>query len=73
MNTKFKNFVNKAAMNKLEFDNSISIVRSNLQNTINKPIAPISQMPATTGWLKGSLSYPWVIACILIPSLKELI
>ncbi len=72
MNYRFKNFINSASANKQAFDSSIESVRSSLDNMVNTSSAPAVPSPAKTGWLKGSLSYPWVIVCSLVPSLKDM-
>ena len=72
MNYRFKNFINSASANKQAFDSSIESVRSSLDNMVNTRSAPVVPSPAKTGWLKGSLSYPWVIVCSLVPSLKDM-
>ena len=71
MNYRFEKYVNSASASKQAFDSSIEGVRSSLRRSLN---ADISVVPSTakTGWLKGSLSYPWVLVCSLVPSLKDL-
>ncbi len=72
MNYRFENYVKSASANKQAFDSSIEGVRRSLHNSLNTATAPaIVPTPAKTGWLKGSLSYPWVVVCSLVPSLKE--
>ena len=73
MNQRFKHFINSASANKQAFDSSIESVRCALQTTLDT-VQPPTIIPnaARTGWLKGSLSYPWVLICSLVPSLKEL-
>lgn len=73
MNYRFKNMINSASANKQEFETSIDSVRESLNDMVNTQESPIvAPNPAKTGWLKGSLSYPWVFVCSLVPSLKEL-
>jgi len=73
MNARFKNFISSASASKLAFDSSIESVRCALQDTLDSIEPPTAvPSPAKTGWLKGYLSYPWVLICSLVPSLKEL-
>ncbi|MBS7273336.1 hypothetical protein [Fibrobacter sp.] len=71
MNYRFKKYINSASANKLAFDSSIEGIRSSLHTSLNT-VAPVAPISAKTGWLRGSLSYPWVLVCSLVPSLKEL-
>ncbi|WP_405341158.1 hypothetical protein [Fibrobacter sp.] len=72
MNSRFENFISSANENKATFDSSIESVRSSLNAMTASASTPAVQSASTTGWLKGSLSYPWVLVCSLVPSLKEL-
>ena len=72
MNTRFENFINSASASKQAFDSSIESVRSSLETMTNTVASPAVPTAAKTGWLKGSLSYPWVFVCSLVPSLKDL-
>ena len=72
MNYRFEKYVSSASANKQAFDSSIERVRSSLHSSPNEFEAPIVYSSAKTGWLKGSLSYPWVLVCSLVPSLKDL-
>lgn len=72
MNYRFENFINSASANKQAFESSIESVRSELDSMVSSNIARAVPSPAKTGWLKGSLSYPWVIVCSLVPSLKDM-
>ena len=72
MNSRFKNFINSANETKASFDNAIEAVRSSLDATTASTSTPAVPSASTTGWLKGSLSYPWVLVCSLVPSIKEL-
>ncbi|WP_298767699.1 hypothetical protein [uncultured Fibrobacter sp.] len=65
--------INSASANKQEFDTSINGVRESLDEMVGSQISPtVAPNPAKTGWLKGSLSYPWVFVCSLVPSFKDL-
>ena len=72
MNYRFKNFVNSACENKAAFDSTIGEVRSSLDSLMSPAANPAVPSASKTGWLRGSLSYPWVIVCSLGPSLKDL-
>ena len=72
MNYRFKNFINSANETKAIFDNSIEGVRNSLDAMMASASTQAVPSASTTGWLKGSLSYPWVLICSLVPSLKEL-
>ena len=72
MNSRFENFISSANENKATFDSSIESVRSSLDAMTASASTPAVQSASTTGWLKGSLSYPWVLICTLVPSIKEL-
>ena len=72
MNYRFKNFISSANENKATFDSSIEGVRSSLDAMMASTSTRATPSASTTGWLRGSLSYPWVLICSLVPSLKEL-
>lgn len=79
MRNSFKCYIDSAAAQKKLFDESIDSVKDSLvkivaesstqsnkeQEFLKKP----EPVYASTGWLKGSLSYPWaIIVGIIIPS-----
>lgn len=66
------NIIETASASKANFDRSMEQVRSALQNSVDSNNTEAVENVAATGWLKGSLSYPWVLVASLIPSLKEL-
>ena len=72
MNNHFENFIYSAAESKRAFDSSIDGVRSSLNSMTSSAGTPAVPSAARTGWLRGSLSYPWVLVCSLVPSLKDL-
>ena len=72
MNYRFENFINSASANKQAFESSIKSVSSELESMVSTNSTPVVPSPAKTGWLRGSLSYPWVIVCSLVPSLKDM-
>ena len=72
MNTRFRNFISSANASKASFDSSIESVRCSLDSMMADSGIPAAPAVAKTGWLKGSLSYPWVLVCSLVPSFKDL-
>lgn len=72
MNSRFKNFISSANENKASFDTSIEGVRNTLDAMMVSTSTQATPSASTTGWLRGSLSYPWVLICSLVPSIKEL-
>lgn len=72
MNNRFRDFIDSANANKTTFDSSIEGVRNSLDAMTAVSGNPAVPTAAKTGWLKGSLSYPWVLVCSLVPSIKEL-
>ncbi|MCQ2097725.1 MAG: hypothetical protein MJY87_07260 [Fibrobacter sp.] len=73
MNEHFKNMIASATESKEQFDCSMENLKGALQDSVSSS-APIYSGVDTqkTGWLKGSLSYPWVLVCSIVPTLKEL-
>ena len=72
MNSRFKNFISSANENKASFDTSIEGVRNTLDAMMTSTSTQAAPNASATGWLRGSLSYPWVLICSLVPSIKEL-
>lgn len=79
MNNNFANIVKEATSQKRLFDSSIegvkdflnqSIVSSAKDDEIIRSTFAPTKAPST-GWLRGSLSYPWVIVCIIIPAVLD--
>ncbi len=71
--TKFLNLVETANENKESFNSSMESLKGNLQESVKASGSVFVSAPAPkTGWLKGSLSYPWVVVCSIVPSLKDL-
>lgn len=79
MKNNFTHIVNAAASQKRSFDDSIESVKNLLDESIqNSAKVPenihkieFSQKEFRTGWLRGSLSYPWVVVCFIIPSVID--
>ncbi len=72
MNQRFMSLVASAAANKEQFDNSMEDLKVSLQESVESPISVASPAAPKTGWLKGSLSYPWVLVCSIAPAIKEI-
>lgn len=76
MNSNFMNMVAKAAENKSLFDSSVESIKNALDasvkvnQTIPQHMTPKAQ--PTTGWLRGALSYPWAIVCLVIPAVLDM-
>lgn len=71
MNNRFEKYIESASASKKMFDRELEGLKDSLQATVKKPSVFVSQ-PAKTGWLKGSLSYPWVLICSIVPAIKEI-
>lgn len=79
MKNNFTHIINAAASQKRSFDTSIESVKNLLDESIqNASRVPgsihkieFSQNELRTGWLRGSLSYPWVVVCFIIPSVID--
>ena len=79
MSSKFLRMIDSAQECKRDFDMSVGYLKDSLHESVataqSKPVkmnfAP--QKVETTGWLKGSLSYPWVVVCTIIPAVMEMI
>ena len=77
MKNSFKCYIDSATAQKRLFDESIDHVKDSLVKVVtesnvhsNEELAFKKPEPVySTGWLKGSLSYPWaIIVGIIIPS-----
>ncbi|MCF0215185.1 MAG: hypothetical protein HUK21_01775 [Fibrobacteraceae bacterium] len=85
MNTNFFNIVEKASAEKQSFDNSVKGVKWELNRSIKESVHSTEVVETKsvngfakdfgvrTGWLRGSLSYPWILVCIVIPAVLEMI
>jgi len=78
------NIVAKATEQKSLFESSVENIKDALDSAIVQAESKATQRTLTenalppaktsaTGWLRGALSYPWVFACSLIPSLEDLL
>lgn len=77
MSNRFEHIFECATANKKQFDESVSSVRDALQDSLKGTVqAPVYTKPAEnrmgSGWLRGALSYPWAIVCIIIPAVLDM-
>ena len=87
MSNQFLHIIESASANKQMFDSSMEKLRNTLDNSIQAMKVPAPEIYSTkaikqeeaksskyaTGWLKGSLSYPWVVVCIIIPAIFDVL
>lgn len=68
----FMNMVAEASANKEKFDNDLNTLKASLSQSIKDVDKVFVEAAPKTGWLKGSLSYPWVLICSIVPAIKEI-
>ena len=79
MSSKFLQMVDSAQESKREFDLSVVYLKDSLHESVTTAQSKMQQVTfsankvQTTGWLRGSLSYPWAIICSIIPAVMEMI
>lgn len=79
MSSKFLQMVDSAQESKRDFDLSVVYLKDSLHESVTTAQSKMQQVTfsankvQTTGWLRGSLSYPWVIICSIIPAVMEMI
>lgn len=80
MKSSFKCYIDSAIAQKRLFDVSVDNVKDSLSKVIAESSSQcdtgmhLTQKPEpvySTGWLKGALSYPWVLVSVIIPSFLE--
>lgn len=84
MNKSFKCYIDSAAAQKRLFDESVNSVKESLTKVIAESSLTVQsddevkevvfkkpEPTYSTGWLKGALSYPWVIVSVIIPSFLQ--
>jgi hypothetical protein len=77
MKHSFMDIVSKASANKSRFDSSVEEIAGALDISIKaashkKWVGHARRVPLqTTGWLRGALSYPWVIVTAVIPAILD--
>ncbi|WP_144063822.1 hypothetical protein [Fibrobacter sp. UWR2] len=77
MEHRFMDIVSKASANKSRFDSSVEEIASALDTSIRAAsrkawVGHARRVPLqTTGWLRGALSYPWVIVTAVIPAILD--
>ena len=79
MSNNLLNIISSAQKSKQEFDMSVDCLKDTLHRSVvtaqsePRKVEFTSQKVETTGWLKGALSYPWVVVCIVVPAVMEVI
>lgn len=73
MTTRFMNIIDSANCSKEQFESSMESLKDTLETSV-KSSSPVyvSKSEPKTGWLRGSLSYPWVLICTIAPAIKEI-
>lgn len=80
MKNSFKCYIDSATAQKRLFDESVDNVKDSLTKFITESsyqgyedlrFAKKPEPVYSTGWLKGALSYPWVLVSVIIPSFLE--
>lgn len=77
MNENLNKIIRAAHVNQSQFTESVEMVKSAIAETITKSTdSEIARKKdfykvSSTGWLRGSLSYPWVVLCTIIPAILE--
>lgn len=78
MNNNFVHIIDAAADRKDSFNTSIESVKVMLDKSVRgsfdatKSINKVEfNHDLRTGWLRGSLSYPWVVVCFIIPAVLD--
>ena len=81
MKNSFKCYIDSAAAQKKQFEESVDNVKDSLTKVIMESsshdfkelnIASNEPVYSSTGWLKGALSYPWAIVCLVIPAVLDM-
>jgi len=72
MNYRFENYIESASASKKNFERDLEGIKDSLQSSIQCSASDFSPSAAKTGWLRGSLSYPWVLICSIAPAIKEI-
>ena len=79
MSSKFLQMIDSAQESKREFDLSVVYLKDSLHESVTTAQSQMQQVSfnsnkvQTTGWLRGALSYPWVVVCTIIPAVMEMI
>ncbi|MBR4916558.1 MAG: hypothetical protein IKZ45_05710 [Fibrobacter sp.] len=79
MKHSFMDIVSKASANKSRFDSSVEEIAGALDISIKAASRKAWATPAhrapvqTTGWLRGALSYPWVVVTAIIPAFLDML
>lgn len=79
MKRNFMDIVSQATANKSRFDSSVEEIVDALDISVKAAsrrewVAPTQRAPIqTTGWLRGALSYPWVVVTAIIPAVLDVV
>ena len=79
MSIKFLQMIDSAQESKRDFDLSVVYLKDSLDQSIKTAHSNMQRVSfdtnkvQTTGWLRGALSYPWVVVCTIIPAVMEMI
>ncbi len=79
MYNNFAHIIENATSQKRLFDSSIESVKDLLDQSVQGSIenpenihkVEFARTGFRTGWLRGSLSYPWVVVCIIVPAVLD--
>ncbi|WP_407441572.1 hypothetical protein [Fibrobacter sp.] len=78
----FKHMIESASLRKQTFDYSVKNLKNDLEQDIRKESIVCNTKTdnelvraglSRTGWLRGSLSYPWILVCIVIPAVLDVL
>lgn len=82
MSSNFKQKIESASLLKQRFDYSMENLKEDLEkdiqgSTTDSKYMEINNLPVSTqirtGWLRGALSYPWMLVCIVIPAVLDML
>lgn len=78
----FKHMIESASLRKQSFDYSVKNLKNDLEQDVRmgtfvRNAKTSNELPRVdlfrTGWLRGSLSYPWILVCIVIPAVLDML
>lgn len=77
MHKSFNDIVTKAAKSREQFDSELEMLKCELDRSVRSSFDDLGPMTpqmakSATGWLRGALSYPWVVVCIIIPAVLDM-
>lgn len=80
MSSNFLRLIQSAEESKCAFDSSMNSLKDFIKESVKDASSKNNETHfiqknlnkiQSTGWLKGSLSYPWVVVCIIVPAVLE--